>query len=148
MKYWKYILSATAAVAAVFACNSEPKTYRTTAGTLASEDSDVNENTNEENTPTDETPETPAEPTSIALSWDPGNNQVYEYEVYFGKTADMLQLQGTYRAVADKFDLAKPSLTFAKEDLGLAAGENACFSIVAVNVQGKSLQTQAVCIEQ
>jgi hypothetical protein len=86
---------------------------------------------------------------SFTFSWAAGDAQVYEYEVYVGTTRDSLELLDSYRhdPINQTFDIANPSVTIANADLEWQPGDNLCFQIVAINVQGPSEPSEVSCLE-
>lgn len=83
----------------------------------------------------------------LVLQWKPNSKAVDGYIVLFGTKKSNTTLQVSDISVRrGTLDRRSPSVVlFTASDLGIGAGDNACFRIQAYNDAGRSPQSDAVC---
>jgi len=81
------------------------------------------------------------------LLWDPSTGTVSGYRIYLGNSANgTLVMLSEVMANQPGFDAAEPAVTYdVSEDLGLSAGDTACFRVLAFNSYGSSAKSDAAC---
>lgn len=86
---------------------------------------------------------------AFTFSWQPGDNQVYEYELHIGTDRENLQLYKSYRddkSPNRSFDITNPSVSISTEELNWQEGQNLCFQVIAINIQGPSPASDITCL--
>jgi hypothetical protein len=86
---------------------------------------------------------------SVTLTWRANADPVKGYRVYFGLSPKTTLVQlADFRTSNSNFPASAPRAKFrAYEDLGLRAGEQACFRLRAYDTTGVSGFSRAVCVK-